>query len=175
MKKADAIVLPRILGEDSGRILKWKVLEGDRVREGQVLAELAMGSTELELESFAFGTILYIEARENQIIHVGDLIAIIGEEGADFDSVIKAYKNPEYKIQQQKILMDGFIGEIKLFAGDYIPENWKLCDGSALQAKDYPELRRIISNGNDDTVKLPKIHASCEINYIICVKGKISK
>ncbi|HJW03590.1 MAG TPA: tail fiber protein [Azospira sp.] len=28
--------------------------------------------------------------------------------------------------------MDGFIGEIRMFAGNYAPQNWALCDGSQL-------------------------------------------
>lgn len=28
--------------------------------------------------------------------------------------------------------MDGYLGEIRMFAGNYAPENWALCDGSLL-------------------------------------------
>ena len=175
MKLAEAIVLPRAFGEKTGKILKWKVLKGDRVKAGQILAELVMGDAVLELESFTMGSVLHLEAKENEMIHVGDLIAIIGEDGADIDSILEKHHNPQQKFENRKILMEGFIGEIKMFAGNYIPENWKLCDGSELKTKDYPDLGRVFRLENDTSIKLPEFHLSGETKYIICVKGKTAK
>lgn len=39
------------------------------------------------------------------------------------------------------------IGEVKLWAGDDIPENWLACDGTTYADADYPELGAIISDG----------------------------
>lgn len=33
--------------------------------------------------------------------------------------------------------MENFVGEVRLFAGNYAPENWHLCDGSLLKVSDY--------------------------------------
>lgn len=42
--------------------------------------------------------------------------------------------------------MDEFLGIIKLFAGDYAPEGWMLCDGRILQVNQYQALYAVIGN-----------------------------
>lgn len=42
--------------------------------------------------------------------------------------------------------MDEFLGIIKLFAGDYAPEGWMLCDGRILQVAQNQALFAIIGN-----------------------------
>src|SRR5262245_53524083 len=32
--------------------------------------------------------------------------------------------------------MEGYVAEIRLFAGDFVPANWALCDGSLLSIRD---------------------------------------
>lgn len=36
--------------------------------------------------------------------------------------------------------MDGFLGEIRMFAGNYAPEGWALCDGRMLSIANYSAL-----------------------------------
>jgi microcystin-dependent protein len=45
-------------------------------------------------------------------------------------------------IQSQKIKkkMDACTGEIRIFAGNYAPESWAICDGSKLSINDYQTL-----------------------------------
>ncbi len=47
--------------------------------------------------------------------------------------------------------MDGIVGEIRCFAGDFPPLNWEFCEGQLLNVNEYPELYSIILNtyGND--------------------------
>ena len=40
--------------------------------------------------------------------------------------------------------MDGFIGEVKYFAGPYPPENWAFCEGQSLPITENPALYSII-------------------------------
>ncbi|MBF0335538.1 MAG: phage tail protein [Alphaproteobacteria bacterium] len=40
--------------------------------------------------------------------------------------------------------MDGFAGEIRLFAGAYAPQGWHLCDGALLPITDYQMLYSLI-------------------------------
>lgn len=42
--------------------------------------------------------------------------------------------------------MIGSIGEIRMFAGNYAPKNWRLCNGQLLNPQDYGTLFAIISN-----------------------------
>ncbi|MGK0390138.1 MAG: microcystin-dependent protein [Maribacter sp.] len=38
------------------------------------------------------------------------------------------------------------LGEIRLFAGDYVPEGWALCDGEMLEIDEYRELYKVIGD-----------------------------
>lgn len=40
--------------------------------------------------------------------------------------------------------MDSFVGEIRMFAGNYAPENWQFCDGRELAISQYEMLYTLI-------------------------------
>lgn len=40
--------------------------------------------------------------------------------------------------------MEGYIGEIRLFAGDFAPNNWAFCDGATLQVSAKTALFAVI-------------------------------
>jgi microcystin-dependent protein len=56
---------------------------------------------------------------------------------------------------------DDMLGEVRLFAGDFVPRNWMLCDGQALKIKDNYYLHSIIGGiyGDDEknTFLLPDL------------------
>ena len=80
-------------------------------------------------------------------------------------------------------MMDGaYIGEVRIFAGSFEPQGWKLCNGATLQTRHYSALYAIIGNkygGNgSDSFQLPSIQplkevdgGTTKINYYICVSG----
>lgn len=41
-------------------------------------------------------------------------------------------------------MADNFVGEIRLFAGDFTPLGWAICDGSTLSIQEYPALFSLI-------------------------------
>ena len=43
-------------------------------------------------------------------------------------------------------MSDGYIGEIRMFGGDFAPVNWALCDGTLLQVGQYDALYALIGN-----------------------------
>ena len=55
--------------------------------------------------------------------------------------------------------MQGFAGEIRMFAGNYAPQNWAFCEGQTLAIANYQTLFSVIVNqfGGDgrETFKLP--------------------
>lgn len=57
--------------------------------------------------------------------------------------------------------MDGYLGQILLFAGDYAPKGWKICDGSMMTISEYEALFSIlgIAYGGDgrNTFALPDL------------------
>lgn len=79
--------------------------------------------------------------------------------------------------------MEGIIGEIRLFAGDYAPRGWAFCDGQLLNIADNTALFSIIGSkyGGDGRTNfaLPKLadlnstdgDPYNDINYMICLEG----
>src|SRR5262245_57641437 len=59
--------------------------------------------------------------------------------------------------------MEGYTGEIRLFAGDYAPRDWAFCDGSLLPIADFEPLFQLIgaAYGGDGqtTFALPDLRA----------------
>jgi len=77
---------------------------------------------------------------------------------------------------------DGTIGEIRLFAGTFAPQNWAFCDGTIQQIATNEVLFTVIGTqfGGDGVsnfalpklAPLPTIGAEqTPINYIICANG----
>ena len=58
-------------------------------------------------------------------------------------------------------MSDNYVGEIRLFAGNYAPEGWHFCDGSELPISQYDVLYSVIGTtygGNGSTTfKLPDL------------------
>jgi microcystin-dependent protein len=50
--------------------------------------------------------------------------------------------------------MDGTLGEIRTFAGNYVPDNWVLCDGRKLSVNDFAALYSLLGTafGGNGTV-----------------------
>ena len=78
--------------------------------------------------------------------------------------------------------MEGTIGEIRLFSGNFAPRDWAFCDGQALSIAQNTALFSILGNrygGNGTTdFQLPKLAPLREsdggetpIRYVICLYG----
>ena len=84
------IKMPRLSDTmEEGTVSSWLVNIGDKVKEGDILAEIETDKATMEFESFYEGTLLYIGINEGETALVDSLLAIIGEENADFQSVLK--------------------------------------------------------------------------------------
>ena len=83
---AEIVNMPK-LGFDmaEGTLVRWVKSEGDQVERGEVLAEIETDKATVEVESQATGVILKHLAEEGSALPVGDPIAVVGEEGEEFD------------------------------------------------------------------------------------------
>jgi len=65
-------------------------------------------------------------------------------------------------------MADCYVGEIRMFAGSYAPQDWLLCDGSTLKIADYNQLYSLIQNsyGGDGvtTFNLPDLRGRVPIH-----------
>ena len=87
---AEVIKMPRLSDTmEEGTVAKWLKQKGDKVEEGDILAEIETDKATMEFESFYEGTLLYIGVKEGDGAPVDELLAIIGEEGEDISDLIK--------------------------------------------------------------------------------------
>ena len=73
---------------EEGVVAKWLVKIGDKVSEGDILAEIETDKATMEFESFHEGTLLHIGINEGETAAVDTLLAIIGEDGEDISQLI---------------------------------------------------------------------------------------
>jgi pyruvate dehydrogenase E2 component (dihydrolipoamide acetyltransferase) len=86
---ATRITMPRLSDTmTEGTVAKWLKKVGDKINEGDILAEIETDKATMEFESFNSGTLLYIGIQEGQSAPVDSLLAIIGEAGEDISAVI---------------------------------------------------------------------------------------
>ena len=90
---AEVINMPRLSDTmEEGTVAKWLKEVGDKVEEGDILAEIETDKATMEFESFYEGTLLHIGIEEGDGAPVDSLLAIIGEEGEDISGLLNASK-----------------------------------------------------------------------------------
>src|SRR5690606_26579620 len=84
----EVITMPRLSDTMvEGTVAKWLKQEGDKVEEGDILAEIETDKATMEFESFYAGTLLKIGIQEGETANVDALLAIIGPEGTDVSGI----------------------------------------------------------------------------------------
>ncbi len=92
---AEVIKMPRMSDTmTEGVIIAWHKKVGDKIKSGDLLAEIETDKAVMEFESFQEGTILYIGAEKGQAVPVDTIIAILGKEGEDYQSLLSANAAP---------------------------------------------------------------------------------
>ncbi|QWX83055.1 pyruvate dehydrogenase complex dihydrolipoamide acetyltransferase [Cellulophaga sp. HaHaR_3_176] len=87
----EIIKMPRLSDTmEEGTVASWLKKVGDKVEEGDILAEIETDKATMEFESFYSGTLLYIGTQEGESSPVDVILAIIGPEGTDVDSLLKS-------------------------------------------------------------------------------------
>lgn len=90
---AEIIKMPRLSDTmTEGVVAQWLKKVGDKVEEGDILAEIETDKATMEFESFSEGTLLYIGLEEGATAPIDALLAIIGEEGEDVEAMIKEFE-----------------------------------------------------------------------------------
>jgi len=73
-----------------GVMAKWHKKVGDKVKSGDVMAEVETDKATMDLESYWDGTILYIGVEEGKAVPVDAVIAVVGKEGEDYKAALDA-------------------------------------------------------------------------------------
>ncbi|RNC83451.1 MAG: pyruvate dehydrogenase complex dihydrolipoamide acetyltransferase [Winogradskyella sp.] len=86
---AEVINMPRLSDTmEEGTVATWLKQVGDKVEEGDILAEIETDKATMEFESFHEGTLLHIGVQEGETTKVDALLAIIGDEGEDISGLL---------------------------------------------------------------------------------------
>src|SRR5437773_11135832 len=64
-----------------GTVVKWHKKEGDKVREGDKIADVETDKAVMEMESFETGTLAKILVKEGEKVQVGAAMAIVAGAG----------------------------------------------------------------------------------------------
>jgi pyruvate dehydrogenase E2 component (dihydrolipoamide acetyltransferase) len=75
-----------------GTIAAWLKKVGDPVKSGEIIAEVETDKATMELESYEDGVLLYIGVEAGGSVPVDGVIAVIGEKGADYQSLLAAHQ-----------------------------------------------------------------------------------
>ncbi|CAD7815639.1 Dihydrolipoyllysine-residue acetyltransferase component of pyruvate dehydrogenase complex [Chryseobacterium aquaeductus] len=85
---AEVITMPRLSDTmTEGKVAKWHKKVGDKVKEGDILAEIETDKAVQDFESEIDGTLLFIGVEEGAAAAVDSVLAIIGEEGEDISAL----------------------------------------------------------------------------------------
>ena len=88
-KKATVVRMPKMSDTmTEGTIAAWLKNVGDKVKAGDVLAEVETDKATMELENYEDGTLLYTGPKAGEAVAVDGILAIIGEEGADIQALL---------------------------------------------------------------------------------------
>lgn len=87
---AEVVKMPKLSDTmTEGVIAKWHKKVGDKVKSGELLADIETDKATMEFESFQDGVLLHIGVEEKQPVPVDSVIAILGKEGEDISDLVK--------------------------------------------------------------------------------------
>ena len=86
---AEVVKMPKMSDTmTEGVLAKWHKKVGDKVKSGDVLAEIETDKATMDFESYQDGTLLYIGVEEGNAVPVDAVIAVLGNEGEDYKAAL---------------------------------------------------------------------------------------
>ncbi len=82
------------------KLIQWHVKPGDTVKKGDIIGEIDTEKGLIDIEVFEDGTITDLVAKEGEVIPVGSVMAVIGEEGEADKAEMKTTEASEKKMQK---------------------------------------------------------------------------
>ena len=99
---ATVVNMPRLSDTmEEGVVAQWLKKVGDKIEEGDILAEIETDKATMEFESFHEGVLLYIGVQEGETSPVDKLLAIIGEEGEDISAHLNGGTSSDEKTEEK--------------------------------------------------------------------------
>ena len=102
---AIVVNMPRLSDTmEEGTVASWLKKVGDRVEEGDILAEIETDKATMEFESFNEGVLLHIGIQEGETTKVDELLAIIGEEGEDISALLEKESKIKPELVEEEVV-----------------------------------------------------------------------
>ena len=87
----EIVKMPRLSDTmEEGTVSAWLKKVGDKVKEGEIIAEIETDKATMEFESFHEGILLHIGVEEGESAPVDEVLAIIGDKKTDIDKALKS-------------------------------------------------------------------------------------
>jgi pyruvate dehydrogenase E2 component (dihydrolipoamide acetyltransferase) len=100
---AIVVNMPRLSDTmEEGTVAAWLKKVGDKIEEGDILAEIETDKATMEFESFNEGTLLHIGVQEGETTKVDELLAIIGDKGEDISSLLNGGDNSSKEAKKEE-------------------------------------------------------------------------
>jgi len=98
---ATKIMMPKLSDTmEEGVILKWLRKEGEKIKQGEILAEIESDKADMELEAYDSGVVRKIVVPEGGKAPIGGLIAIIGDPDEDISSLLSDVPAPAKAVEK---------------------------------------------------------------------------
>ena len=72
-----------------GVLVKWHKKVGDKVKNGELVAEIETDKATMEFESYSDGVLLYRGIEEGKAALVDSVLIIMGKEGEDYKPLLE--------------------------------------------------------------------------------------
>ena len=87
----EIVKMPRLSDTmEEGTVSAWLKKVGDKVKEGDIIAEIETDKATMEFESFHKGILLHIGVEEGESAPVDEVLAIIGDKKTDIEKALKS-------------------------------------------------------------------------------------
>lgn len=84
---------------EEGVLASWLVKVGDKVKSGDVVAEVETDKATMDFDIYDDGEVLYLAVEEGDSVPIDSPIAVIGEKGADYQTLLKASSSSNTSIE----------------------------------------------------------------------------
>lgn len=74
---------------EEGRLVAWKVKEGDQVEAGDILAEVETDKANMDIEALHGGVVRALLAAEGDVVAVGALIGVVADADEDISALLE--------------------------------------------------------------------------------------
>ncbi len=144
-------------GISEGEIVKWKVKEGDVVKQDQVLVDIETDKAIVEIPSPKAGKILKLYAKEGDTVKVGSVLVTIAEEGEAVSKKegVKVEVKEEKEIKKKKEAKKESFGVV----------------GALPEYEEPAKVTLITETGKKEVPKAPAIKALLAVRKLAEEKG----